>query len=568
MMNKLLKTVLYIGLLIALQAVKAQNIQFKVELLTDGVTYRVSLKPSVTWTSPNNNTLGAQVTLLAPTGSFQMTNLTSLNGTWSSLPIIVAPSENRTKDYFVVYLASSANLPYTANVETPLFTFKRGGACAGTIELIDNNTDPFMPPNSQSLNVGNYVTTRGGGGSSTNLWSANYGGAADCRTCSVEYKLTPLSIGKYQVSMIPKATWSGVLATTATQQITIRVPTGGFQASNLTNLVSGVTYGQTSRFDAPSENTTKDYLVFSLQTLGTRNISYVVNTEVPLFTFENSGICGTGNVELMDNTNDPFRVPNSRSANVGQQLTTIGGGVDVPICLNTNYSAACGAICPIATITSVVPTQPNSCATVNGSITINATSTSPLEYSINNGASWQTNNTFNNLGQNNYNIKIRIQGQNCETVFNNNPIVFVNPTCPSYSLQGRVFKTCNTNGIRDTQAQIMPNITVILRGVSNNPLRSITTDAQGFYRFDTVPQGNYSLKMSLPAGYAFAKQNGGTDRNIDSDVDSTGTLNFSTSNNSSTTLTFDAGYRDIEAPVITPIHPLLVNQRNGDTLIH
>jgi hypothetical protein len=331
-------------LLIVSAQLSAQSVEFKVERLTDD-TYRVVMKPSVTWTAPNNNTLGLQVTLLAPTGSLEITDLTGINGSWTDLPTVVAPTENPTKDYFVIYLVSSTPLPYTAGVETPLFTFKRVGVCTGTVELINNNTDPFMPPNSQSFNVGNYVATTGGGGSANNLWTANFGSTATCpRDCQIEYRLIALSSGKYQVSMIPKVNWSGVFATTATQQVTIRVPTGGFVATNVTNLVSGAAYAQTSRYDAPTENTSKDYLVFTLQNQGTRTLPYAANVEVPLFTFDNTGACGTGLVELMNNTTDAFKQPNGSSANVGQQITTVGGGVDVPICLSTDYSAACSTV--------------------------------------------------------------------------------------------------------------------------------------------------------------------------------------------------------------------------------
>jgi hypothetical protein len=321
----------------------AQSVEFKIERLTDD-TYQVVMKPSVTWIAPDNNTLGLQVTLLAPTGSLQITNLTDVNGVWTVLPTVVAPTENPTKDYFVIYMPSSTQLPYTAGVETPLFTFKRVGACTGTVELINNATDPFMPPNSRSFNVGNYVATTGGGGSGNNLWTANFGSTATCpRDCQIEYRLIPLSTGKYQVSMIPKINLSGALATTATQQVTIVTP-NGFVATNVTNLVGGATYKQTSRYDAPTENTSKDYLVFTLQNLGTTTLSYAAGVEVPLFTFDNTGACGTGLVALMNNTADPFKQPNSRAANVGQQITTIGAGIDMPICLSTDNSAACAVV--------------------------------------------------------------------------------------------------------------------------------------------------------------------------------------------------------------------------------
>jgi gliding motility-associated-like protein len=817
-MKKALHFFLCLSLMCLSQTLIAQNIQLKVELLSDGITYRVSMKPSVTWTAPNNLTLGAQITLLAPTGTFQLTNLTNINGVWSDLPVIVAPTENPIKDYFVISLGSSTALPYAANVETPLFTFQRSGACAGSIDLINNNTDPFMPPNSQSLNVGNYVATRGGGGSSKNLWSANYGGAATCpgavRSCEVEYKLVPLSTGKYQVSMIPKVTWAGVLATTATQQITVVVPTGGFKVANLTNLVANVRYMQNSRFDAPTENRTKDYLVFNLQSLGTRNLSYVANVEVPLFTFENNGTCGVGNVELMNDLTDAFRAPNSRSANIGAQLTTIGGGADVPICLNTNYLAGCSVACgnpssnflgadgsfcsgvlsnlgivsnftnfqwtpttgltcancaspqvtitrdtryivtatnpqtgcpvrdtlnlyvlPVPVITGIDSVPNISCTSASGSIVVKATISSgdSLEYSIDNGVIWQDSPTFNNLNGGTYVICARTKIDKCVVTFSGNPVFFKLATPPSVStvlttnitdcgltngsiniaatgntstlkysinngqtfsnspvfnglsagnytivvtnstascstnypttitvlgktppqirnvettqitnctapngliaitatgglaplqysinggqtwsrspifsnlfsgnytlqvrnadstcgvtssavvnacqtpiftntIQGRTFKTCDSNGIRSVSAQIMPNIVVILRGGTLGS-RSATSDAQGFYRFDTVPQGAYNLTFGLPSGYAFGAKNRGSDRTIDSDVDPvSGVVNFAgTATNANAILNFDAAYRDIEAPVIIRLNTALTNINSGDTLTY
>jgi hypothetical protein len=399
-MKKFISTLLYcVCFLLAIQNVKAQGIEFKTELLSDGITYKVSMKPSTTWTAPNNNTLGAQVTIVVQTGGFQMDNLTSINGVWDKLPTIVAPTERPSKDYIVVYLTTSTALPYTANTEIPLFTFQNTGVCTGILELIHNASDPFMPPNSQSFNVGNYISTRGGGGSSNNLWTGNYGATADCRPCKIEYKLTPLSTGKYQVSMIPKTTWLGALAITATQQVTIVAPTGGFQAANLTSLVAGVNYSQSSRFNAPSENPTKDYLLFTLNNLGTTNLTYTANVEVPLFTFTNSGSCTSGNIELMNNLSDPFRLPNSRSANVGQQLTTVGGGVDMPICLNTSYTAPCNK--PPTTGTCLISNEihmtivpkpevnvsvPTNTVCVGGNVTLSATITGGIGCSV----QWQS----------------------------------------------------------------------------------------------------------------------------------------------------------------------------------
>jgi gliding motility-associated-like protein len=574
-MKKVLNFLLSLGFLCVAHIVAAQNIQFKIELLSDNITYRVSMKPDTTWTAPNNNTLGLQVTLLAPTGTLSISNLTNINGNWEDLPAIVAPTENPIKDYFVIYMTSSANLPYAKDVETPLFTFQRTGVCNGSIELINNNTDPFIEPNSQSLNVGNYITTRGGGGSSNNLWRSNYGGAALCpnvvRSCEIEYKLIPLSTGKYQVSMIPKVSWAGVLATTATQQVTIRVPTGGFQVANLTNLVTNVRYMQNSRFDAPTENPTKDYIIFNLQTLGTRNLSYVANVEVPLFTFENSGSCGNGNVELMNNATDAFRTPNSRAANVGQQLTNVGGGVDVPICLNTSYLTPCTQLCPNPSVNILgddgafcsgkpsnlgivsnytdfqwtpttglscsncanpqvritadtryivtaknpqtgcpvrdtltlyvlpvpvitgIDTIPNiSCTSGKGSIVIRATvsDNSALEYSIDNGLTWQDSNVFINVSGGTYTLCARTKLDRCVITFTGNPVFFRPATPPSVSVVTKTDVTdcsLNNGSIRITATGNTSALKYSINGgttFSDSPI------------FNNLAAGNYTIVVT------------------------------------------------------------------------
>lgn len=172
-MRKLLKTLFVFFYVSLTQSIVAQNVQFKIDLLKDGITYQVSMLPSTTWQAPNNNTLGAQITLVAPTGGGEIVQLNNINGEWKALPLIVAPAENAKKDYVVIYLAESTALPFKSNVETPLFTFQQKKQTTGALVLLNNNTDPFMPPNSLNFNIGNYITTRGGGGSSNNLWRMN-----------------------------------------------------------------------------------------------------------------------------------------------------------------------------------------------------------------------------------------------------------------------------------------------------------------------------------------------------------------------------------------------------------
>ncbi|WP_164490069.1 Ig-like domain repeat protein [Runella sp. SP2] len=83
--------------------------------------------------------------------------------------------------------------------------------------------------------------------------------------------------------------------------------------------------------------------------------------------------------------------------------------------------------CTPPNITAPTVTQPT-CAVPTGTIVVNATGTGTIEYSINNGDTWSTNATFNNLDAGNYNIKARIQGSpSCETTYASNPVVLSSP---------------------------------------------------------------------------------------------------------------------------------------------
>ena len=74
------------------------------------------------------------------------------------------------------------------------------------------------------------------------------------------------------------------------------------------------------------------------------------------------------------------------------------------------------------------------CDQENGSIEITATSgaASDLLFSIDNGINWQTDNVFTNLPAGNYFVKVGDQGD-CETVFENNPVVIENIPGPEIS---------------------------------------------------------------------------------------------------------------------------------------
>lgn len=79
------------------------------------------------------------------------------------------------------------------------------------------------------------------------------------------------------------------------------------------------------------------------------------------------------------------------------------------------------------TISGVNVTQPT-CASNTGIIVVTASGSSTLEYSRNNGSTWQTSNTFSGLAANSsHTIKARLQSSpSCETAYTANAVV-INP---------------------------------------------------------------------------------------------------------------------------------------------
>ncbi len=96
----------------------------------------------------------------------------------------------------------------------------------------------------------------------------------------------------------------------------------------------------------------------------------------------------------------------------------------------------------------------------------------------------------------------------------------------------------NGNGIQDTGETGVNNIPVALYLNGNpTPLRTTNTNASGSYQFTDLDAGNYSVKMTLGAGYdTFTSADAGGDDAKDSDVDATG---------ASATFTQDAGEIDL-----------------------
>ena len=86
------------------------------------------------------------------------------------------------------------------------------------------------------------------------------------------------------------------------------------------------------------------------------------------------------------------------------------------------------------TITNVAKGDPSvlSCPALNnGEVSVTATG-SNLEYSRDNGATWQASNTFTALVAGSYNIKVRDNVSGCDVAYPSNPVVLAAPICNQY----------------------------------------------------------------------------------------------------------------------------------------
>ena len=280
-------------------------------------------------------------------GGYQINNLqglqtggTPLNWGFSRID---APTENATKDY--LFFAPSNATSYTpfdipANTSLDLFSFQSNSGCLGDTELLNNTNDPLLA--NSSFNAAHNFVVLGGGTSSQYINNLN--ASASCNTAQVSYCLTyDNQTQRYIVSMRSSQAYSGGLARlTGSAQVSIVAPhtAGGYQITNLTDLQGGTTpldWGM-NRIDAPTENTSKDYLFFA----PTNAISYSPfeiekDSTIELFSFQSASGC-LGDLSLFDNDIDPLN--SNVNLNPDNSMVVIGGG------LQNQYS---GNLCPTAT---------------------------------------------------------------------------------------------------------------------------------------------------------------------------------------------------------------------------
>lgn len=137
-----------------------------------------------------------------------------------------------------------------------------------------------------------------------------------------------------------------------------------------------------------------------------------------------------------------------------------------------------------ATISQVTPSG-TTCGNSNGSISITASGGAPVEYSIDNGTTWQSPAVFSGLSAGSYDVVVR-DGTLCETLWAGNPVVLTNISGASVSSVTSTDASCGTS-----------NGTIIINTTGGTaPLEySINngTDWQSSAIFSGLPAGSYSI---------------------------------------------------------------------------
>lgn len=224
----------------------------------------------------------------------------------------------------------------------------------------------------------------------------------------------------YRVYMTSSAAYLNNNARISTAQVTLLVPHGTsssqFTVSNLMGKQIGsdqMTWSLNARVNAPTENPSVDYLSFGFSGSASPVLFDIpANGEIELFSFKNVGTC-LGIVSLFENDTDPFRTPNSRNTNPGNQITTLGHGPGNAYIGNYGGSVSCkdtalpdlavtltgASTATVGSTTSYTLNMSNvGAAATTGVITTSLTLASGLAYTGFTGTGWSVSSSSQSDG--------------------------------------------------------------------------------------------------------------------------------------------------------------------------
>lgn len=171
-MNKV--NTLWAAAMLFLSFTASAQVNFKLSYDFETEYYTVAIVTDATYSYPESLTDVGQITIKVPTNNFDPVDIVNhlVGMKWEANSRVNSPAEAPEFDYvsFGQNLSGITTPDYIAGVEIPLFSFKNAYGCnvsssvSTAIYLIDNATDPFMPPNSENANIGNTLSIMGAGG--------------------------------------------------------------------------------------------------------------------------------------------------------------------------------------------------------------------------------------------------------------------------------------------------------------------------------------------------------------------------------------------------------------------
>jgi hypothetical protein len=230
--------------------------------------------------------------------------------------------------------------------------------------------------------------------------------------------------------------------TVATGSITVTLPSSGVTYS----FDNGATYQAAATLSGLAVNT---YSIITKNT-GTGCVSVATSTTInpqpatpaaPTTTVAQP-VCGattgtitvtaptTGVTYSFDDSTSYQAAATSNALTSGTYAIKVKG--DVGGCVSTASSATINAPLAVPIISSIAKGDPSvlSCPLMNnGTITVTATG-SNLQYSIDNGTTWQATNSFIGVSVGSYTVKVKDNLTTCAVSYTTNPVVLAAPTCP------------------------------------------------------------------------------------------------------------------------------------------
>jgi len=135
---------------------------------------------------------------------------------------------------------------------------------------------------------------------------------------------------------------------------------------------------------------------------------------------------------------------------------------------------------------------------------------------------------------------------------------------PLASLGDKVWRDDNSNGVQDAGEPGVAGITITLYNNAGTVIGTTVTDAYGYYLFDNLPAGTYTVGFTLPANYTFTQQNtiAGDGSGTATDSDPITTAGASFGRTRTITLAIGQSQLNVDAGIIFKVPP--VTQSVGD----